>query len=147
MAKAYVLFNGIQYPFPVAEAAVSWARQGKGLLVALFIRAAEAPKEGYVFPSDLDAAEKANTTDDASASHEAVVESNIRLLTNEARRHDIVLETKVLIEPADDELLNLLSDAEMIFASDSIAEQKILTVDSVDWERILHEYPSTVLHG
>jgi hypothetical protein len=147
MEKAYILFNGIQYPFAVAEAAISWARQSKATLVALFVRASGAPAEGYLFPSDLDAAEDLNTKDDASSSHEAVIESNINMLTNEARRHEVKIETKTLIEPSDDDMLQEVSDAVMIFAPDNLEKQGILTVDSIDWARLVHEHPSQVLHA
>jgi hypothetical protein len=144
MEKAYILFNGIQYPFEVVEAAISWALQSKGQLVALFIHAADAPKEGYIFPSDLDAAESFNTTQDASSSHLATIKSNMKMLDNEARRHAISLETKELTDPEDEALLQELSDAVMLFASSKIEEQGVLTVDSVDWQRLLHEHPSKI---
>jgi hypothetical protein len=145
MEKAYIIFNGIQYPFPVVEAAISWARQSKAMLAALFIRAQDSPAEGYLFPSDLDAAEKVSTTDDANASHEAVLESNIRMLENEAARHDIPLDVKMLTEPSDEDMAGELTDASMIFAADNLEKQGILTVDSIDWARILHEHPSRIL--
>ena len=147
MEKAFIIFNGIQYPFPVVEAAISFVRQSKAILVALFVRAKDAPAEGYLFPSDLDAAENANTRDDANASHEAVLESNMRMLEHEAGRQDVSLHIKTLIEPSDDDLMDELKDAVMIFAADNLEQQGILTVDSIDWARMVHEHPSKVLHG
>lgn len=147
MEKAHIIFNGIQYSFPVAEAAISWARRGKATLVALFVRAKDAPAEGYLFPSDLDAAENVNTKDEASASYEAVLNSNISMLENEAKRHEVMVEVKTLTEPTDDDMLKELADTSMIFAPDNLERQGILSVDSIDWARILHEHPSTVLHG
>jgi hypothetical protein len=147
MGKAYIIFNGIQYPFPVVEAAISWAQQSNTKLMALFVRAKDAPAEGYLFPSDLDAAENVNTKDDASAGYEAVLDSNIRMLENEARRHEVPLEISTLTEPSDDDMVNELSGASMIFAPDNLERQGILSVDSIDWARILHEHPSTVLRG
>ncbi|MCG2615294.1 hypothetical protein LZZ85_13425 [Terrimonas sp. NA20] len=146
MEKAYILFNGIQYSFEVVEAGISWALQSKVRLVALFVHAADAPKEGYIFPSDLDAAESFNTTGDASSSHLAIIQSNMKMLLNEARRHDVLLEAKELVDPEDDDLLAELADATMLFASSKIEEQGVLTVDSVDWQRLLHEHPSKVLN-
>jgi hypothetical protein len=144
MEKAYILFNGIQYPFAVVEAAISWARQSQATLIALFIHAADAPKEGYIFPSDLDVAENHNSTADATSSHQAIIDSNMKMLQNEARRHDVSLDSKELIDPGDDELLKQLEDAAMLFASNKIEEQGVLTVDSVDWQRLLHEHPFTL---
>ncbi|PZR24672.1 MAG: hypothetical protein DI535_21325 [Citrobacter freundii] len=147
MEKAFIIFNGIQYPFPVVEATISWARQRKATLVALFVRAKDAPAEGYLFPSDLDAAENVNTRADASASHEAVLGSNISMLQNEAKRQEVSLEVRTLTEPSDDDMADALSGASMIFATDDLERRGILSVDSVDWARILHKNPSQVLHN
>ncbi|MET0461731.1 MAG: hypothetical protein ABW007_01200 [Chitinophagaceae bacterium] len=147
MEKAYILFNGIQYPFEVVDAAMSWAVQRKATLVALFVHAAEAPKEGYIFPSDLDAAENIHTTREASSSHQAIISSNMNMLRNEAHRNNVPLDVKELVDPQDDELLTILTGADMLFASSKMEDQGVLTVDSVDWQKILHEHPAKILNG
>ncbi len=144
MPVACLLFNGIQYSFPATEKAIAWAQRSHGSLLALFLRAKQEPKEGYIFPSDLDAAEEFNTTDEARASHTAIINSNIRLLRNEAVRQKVEIEIVVMEQPSKEELLDKMKGMEMVFISSTIIETGILTVDSINLEKFLSDLPVPV---
>lgn len=144
MPAACLLFNGIQYSFPATEKAIAWAQQSHGSLLALFLRAKQEPKEGYIFPSDLDAAEELNTTDEARASHTAIIDSNIRLLRNEAARQEVEIEIVVMEQPSEEELLDKMKGMEMVFISSTVIETGILTVDSINLEKFLSDLPMPV---
>lgn len=144
MPVACLLFNGIQYSFPATEKAMAWAMRSGGSLIGLFLRAKQEPKEGYVFPSDLDAAENLNTTDEARASHTAIINSNIRLLQNEAIRRKVEIEIVVMEQPSEEELQDKLKGMEMVFTSDTVIETGVLTVDSIDLEKFLSGLPMPV---
>lgn len=139
MPAACLLFNGIQYSFPATEKAMAWAQRSHGSLLALFLRAKQEPKEGYIFPSDLDAAEDLNTTDEARASHTAIINSNIRLLRNEAVRQKVEIEIVVMEQPSEEELLDKMKGMEMVFISSTVIETGILTVDSINLEKFLSD--------
>lgn len=144
MPAACLLFNGIQYSFPATEKAIAWAMRSGGSLLGLFLRAKQEAKEGYIFPSDLDAAEDLNTTEEARDSHTAIINSNIRLLRNEAIRQKVEIEIVVMEQPSEEELLDKLKGIEIIFTSDSVIETGVLTVDSINLEKFLSGLPVNV---
>ena len=139
MVKGVLLFNGLAYPFPVVDAAFAWSKQRGASLVALFLRACGEQSEGYVFPSDLDAAEDLSSTEDAEAANLRVIESNILMLQHHASSEHIDLTTKKLVDPGPDQLLNELADAERIFAAVNIDEMKILTTDKANLKKLLND--------
>jgi len=132
MGKAALLFNGIQYNFAVVEKAVAWATQSKGSLVCLFLRAEQQASEGYIFPSDLDEAENLRSTGDASASHGAVIDSNMRMLEHVLHSNDIDFTATVLTEPGADALKEKLEGCGRIFTSDNVHATGILAVSSIE---------------
>ena len=139
MAKGVLLFNGVAYPFPVVDKAFAWSKQGGGSLKALFLHSGKETPEGYVFPSDLDAAENLSTTDEAEAANLRIIESNIRMLKNQASSEHIDLAVQKLIDPTSDQLLSELGDAERVFASINIDEMRILSTVKVNLKELLND--------
>ncbi len=144
MAKAAMLFNGIRYSFEVVDQAFNWAKLNNGILTAIFLRAKSDPGEGYIFPSDLDAAENLYTTDDSNAGHIAISDSNIRLLQHAAAVENIKVHSVTLIDPSRQQLLHELEGSECIFTSDDIHESGTLTVDSINIKKFLANAPVPV---
>ena len=144
MSKAALLFNGIKFPFPVIDRAFNWAKQDQGSLVAIFLKAEKDTAEGYVFPSDLDAAEDLSENEDATASHENIIQSNIRMLQHRAADEHTELRVVQLTDPSEEVLLDELGGCECVFASDKITETAILTVDSINLEKWLANPPIPV---
>src|SRR5687768_11945414 len=101
MAKAALLFNGIGFSFPLVEHVFSWAKQNNGSLVALFLKAKHVIREGYIFPSDLDAAQNLQKNEDADAASMNVIYSNITMLEHYASSEHINLTTQLLSDPSD----------------------------------------------
>jgi hypothetical protein len=144
MAKAAMLFNGIRYSFEVVDQAFNWAKLNKGILTAIFLRAKRDPGEGYIFPSDLDAAENLYTTDDSNAGHIAIFDSNIRLLAHAAAIENIKVYPVILTDPKREQLLHELEGSECIFTSDDIHEPGTLTIDSINIKKFLTSPPVPV---
>lgn len=142
MAKAALLFNGIKFPFDVVDRAISWAKQSKGSLVAIFLKAEKIDKEGYIFPSDLDAAENLAENNAANTNLSLIIDSNIRILEHQAIGEHIEVRTALLTDPTDEELLDQLGGSEFIFTSKEIAEPGALTSDSINLKRIFKDPPS-----
>ncbi len=139
MAKAAMLFNGIRYSFGVVDKAFSWAKSNKGALVAIFLRAKDEPHEGYIFPSDLDAAENLNTSQESKDSLIGIIHSNTRLLEHAATAESIKVYTAILIDPNEVQLLNELDGSECIFTSNDIHETGTLTVDSINMKKFIEK--------
>lgn len=139
-----MVFNGIRYSFQVVDEAFNWARTNNGILTAVFLRAKSDAGEGYIFPSDLDAAENLYTTDDSNAAHVAISDSNIRLLQHAAGIENIKVHSVTLIDPNREQLLHELDGSECIFTSDDIHESGTLTVDSINIKKFLGKSPVPV---
>jgi hypothetical protein len=142
MAKAALLFNGIKFPFNVVDRAINWAKQSKGSLVAIFLKSEKMEKEGYVFPSDLDAAENLAENSAANTNLSLIIDSNIRILEHQAIGEQIEVRTALLTNPTDEELLDQLGGSEYIFTSKEIEEPGALTSASNSLKKILKDLPS-----
>jgi hypothetical protein len=142
MAKAALLFNGIKFPFNVVDRAISWAKQSKGSLVAIFLKSEKMEKEGYIFPSDFDAAENLAENRAANTNLSLIIDSNIRILEHQAIGEHIEVRTALLTNPTDEELLDQLGGSEYIFTSKEIGEPGALTSDSSSLKKLLKDLPS-----
>lgn len=139
MAKAALLFNGIGFSFPVVEQAFSWAKQNNGSLVALFLKARHETKEGYIFPSDLDAAQDLQKNEDAEAANMNVLYNNITMLEHKAGNEGIDVTTQVLSDPSNEQILQPLSGCECVFIDDSFGQPGILRVEDIHLEKLLEK--------
>ena len=137
MAKAALLFNGIGFSFPVMERAFSWAKQNNGSLLALFLKAKHETREGYIFPSDLDAAQNIQKNADAEAANINVINSNITMLQHSAGSEAIDVTTQLLSDPSGEQITQLLSGCECVFIDDKFDQPGILRVEDIHLEKLL----------
>jgi hypothetical protein len=144
MSKAILIFNGLHFPMPVIDRAFAWAQQSHGSLVALFLRSKTEDSEGYLFPSDLDAAE--NLADDADAERVNVhiIDSNIRMLMHQAATQHIELRTEILVDPKDNAILDEVGGGEYIFVGEKIIEPAIMATKSIDLPKLLKDINARV---
>jgi hypothetical protein len=149
MTKAALLFNGIGFSFPQVEQAFEWAKKNNGSLKALFLKAKHEIREGYIFPSDLDAAENLNSNEDAEGANMNVINSNIKLLEHSADREHIELSTQLLNAPSEEQVLQQLSGCERLFIDDKIDQPGILRVENIDLEKLLKkaQVPIAIVQG
>lgn len=139
MAKAALLFNGIGFSFPVVERAFGWAKQNNGSLVAFFLKAKHEAREGYIFPSDLDAAQDLQKNEDAEAANMNVIQSNITMLQHSANSEGVNLTTQVLTDPSDDQLLQSLAGCECVFIDNKFDQPGILRIEGIHLEKLLRK--------
>jgi hypothetical protein len=135
--KAALLFHGIGFPFPLVERAFSWAKQHKASLIGIFIKAKHESREGYIFPSDLDAAQDLDSNLDAEAANMNVIHSNINMLTHQAAREGVDLRTELLDDPSDDQLLEALAGCQQVFIDTKFEEPGILRLLGKDVINVL----------
>ena len=74
MKKGLVISTGINFSHHMAQQAIAWAAGQRVPLHTLFLIAGREKEEGYGFPSDLDAAEKATTRVDAEKDDRRLIE-------------------------------------------------------------------------
>jgi len=115
----------------------SWAKQNNGSLVALFLKAKHETREGYIFPSDLDAAQNLQKNEDAEAANINVINSNITMLQHSASSEDIDLTTQLLSDPSAEQISQPLSDCECVFIDDKFHQPGILRVEDIHLEKLL----------
>src|SRR5690606_41955314 len=78
-----LILNGIRFPFGLLNAAIDWCKQNGSALHAIFMKAEDEVGEGYVYPSDLEAAEDLNDTQDSenrSEEHTSELQSRENLV-------------------------------------------------------------------
>ena len=134
MTTALVIFNGIRFPIYLANHAIKWAKKNGASLQALFIRAKTEIKEGYIYPSDLDAAEDLEDTDDAVEDDEKIIQSQIKLLEDMAKTENIPFKSELLIDPSREDILDRTKSAAILFIDEDFDEAGILSVSSIDLE-------------
>jgi hypothetical protein len=144
MAKAAMLFNGIQLPYDVVDRAFAWATQSNSSLIGVFLKAGKLQSEGYIFPSDLDAAENLTSDKDSQDNQEMIINSNIRILEHRAAGENIELRSVLLTNPTEASLLEEIKGCECIFVSDKITEQGMMTVDNLNLKNWLTNPPVPV---
>lgn len=139
MTKAALLFNGIGFSFQLVEHALSWAKQNNGSLVAIFLKAKHVSREGYIFPSDLDAAQNLQKNEDADAASTNVIYSNITTLEHSASSEHINLTTQLLSDPSDEQILKQIAGCECLFMDDKFDQPGILRVEGTHLEKLLEK--------
>ena len=130
MKTALVIFNGIRFPFYLADHVVAWAKKNDATLHALFIKAKHREKEGYVFPSDIDAAEDLTGTEDIEQGDALVIRSQMKLLDDMAKTENIPFKSELLTDPYLEDILETAKSSDILFIDADYNEAGILSVDS-----------------
>lgn len=137
MAKAALFFNGIDFSFATVDRAFSWAKQNNGSLIALFLKAKHETREGYIFPSDLDAAQNLQKNEDAEAASMNVISSNMTMLEHSAANEHVDITLQLLTDPSGDQILQQLPGCECVFINDKFDQPGILRVEDTHLEKLL----------
>lgn len=135
MKKGYIIFNGIRFPYYLVDHAIAWAEKNKAELYAVFLKG-EEKEEGYLFPSDLDAAAKLMDKEDAEEDDEALIKDDMKLLRDMAKSKGVDIQSEELNDPTIDEVLTKIKDAAVVFVdanadSDDIAAPTKFTLNEL----------------
>jgi hypothetical protein len=130
MKTALVIFNGIRFPYYLVDHVIAWAKMNSGSIHALFIKAKHREKEGYVFPSDLDAAEDLTGTEDIEHGDVLVIRSQIKLLEDMAKTENIPFKSELLTDPLLENILDKAKTSGILFIDADYDEPGILSVTS-----------------
>jgi len=115
MKKALIILNGIRFPYKLVDRAIEWSKTNGSSLHAIFVKAEDEVKEGYIFPSDLDAAKKLSTTQDSENASIKVIESQIKLLHDRSVFQNVPFTYELLTDPPLDEIISKAKSAQMMF--------------------------------
>ncbi len=138
MSTAAIIFNGIHFYQPVADAAFKRAAAYGDEVQVLFLKCKHESEEGYGFPSDMDAAENLTTGKDADAADNRIIESYIQLLGHQATAEKIAFRAQVLEDPSIQELQAALKGCTIIFMQERKKNDDTIPA-GIDLEKLLHE--------
>ena len=139
MKKAIIIYNGLHFYLPLADKAFEWAKLRKCAVVALFLKIKNEPNPGYVFPSDIVAAESLSTSKDADASDKLTIESCIKLLGHQAATENIAFSAILLIDPTSLEIEKQLLDCDAIFMQQTPEDLAHLPLAAVNIKELLKD--------
>ena len=140
MEQIVVIFNGIKVPDHLVNAAISKAKESGSGLLALFL-AGEEKDEGYIFPSDLDAAQDDTDADDAERADMRVIRSQMKVLEGTAKVEGIACTTELLFEPELEEVTAKIGTAQLVLI-DANYNTDLNTVTSFKMEDLIQQLPN-----
>lgn len=123
MASTVVIFSGLNFSYTALERAIAWAREHGSSLLALFLRE-EPVEEGYIFPSDIDAAKALTDEADARRDDIQLVQGKIQLIKSMAAAAGIQYTPKVSNDSSIPGILALAENADKIFVDVGVEERK-----------------------
>ena len=136
MKKALVIFNGIEFPYYLVDHAIQWALKNEATLHGVFIHTDKEPPEGYVFPSDIDPAEKMYDKDDAEKANVNVIHSQVKLFIDMAKGKDVLATTEELTNPHLNDIIKITSSADILLIDEAFDKAYILGVTRFDLKEI-----------
>jgi hypothetical protein len=96
------------------DRAIDWAKVHNTNLSVLFLRE-EPVEEGYVFPSDIDAAASLTEEADARQDDDQLVQGKIKLIKDKADNAGIQYTVKTSNDPTIDSILSITVNADKIY--------------------------------
>lgn len=140
MKQALLIFNGIKYPYDLADQAIEWAKKNSLPLHAIFLSGKEH-EEQYPFPSDLDEAQADTDKRDAEYSDMLITESRMKLLADTASGEGVSCTSEILVEPTLEEVLDKSNDAEAIFINADQVGDVPMAVTGFDFKELVERLP------
>jgi hypothetical protein len=144
MKTALVIFNGIRFPYYLADHVIAWVKKNSANLHALFIKAKHREKEGYVFPSDIDAAEDLADAADIEQDDVLLIRSQMKLLEDMAKTENISFKSELLTDPYLEDILEMAKSSDILFVDADDNESGILSVTSFRMKELLKKVPCPV---
>jgi hypothetical protein len=148
MKKAVIIYNGLHFYLPLADKAFEWAKVRKCPVVAIFLKVKHEPSQGYVFPSDIVAAESLSTNKDADISDKQTIDSCMKLLEHQAAKEHIELSVILLVNPTSEEIEKQLMDCDAIFMQQTPEDLEHLPIAGVNVKELLKDVnvPVEIVH-
>jgi hypothetical protein len=123
MSSTLVIFSGLSFSYTALDLAIAWAKEHKSDLQVLFLNE-EPVEEGYVFPSDIDAAEALTNEADAKQDDNQLIQGKIRLIKDKADAAGINYTTQIMTEPSTNGILALATDVDKMFVDVGTEDRK-----------------------
>ena len=138
MQPALIIFSGIRFPYHVAEKAIRWAKEHHTGVHVLFVQESEK-EEGYLFPNDLDAAERLTTARDASQDDQQLISSRIKVLKDMAVQQNVDFHYDIEYNPSLEQVLQKANLASQVFVD--ATPQEPYSDARFDMEKFIRQTP------
>lgn len=122
MKNAFVIINGISFPYFLVDKAIAWAKKEKATLNALFLLSGDEMPEGYAFPSDIDLAETYRDKEDTEKDSAQILLDQVKLYRDMIRTEDIPGNAEALTDPALEQVLQKIEKADLLFVAPEYGE-------------------------
>lgn len=114
MSFTWVIFSGLNFSYTALDRAIGWAKAHDTDLGVLFLQE-EPVEEGYVFPSDIDAATALTEEADARQDDDQLVQGKIKLIKDKAAAAGIQYAVKISDDPSIESILSNAKDPGKIY--------------------------------
>jgi hypothetical protein len=128
MKNAFVIINGIRFPFFLVEKAIAWAKKEKATLNALFLLSGEEMPEGYAFPSDIDLAETYRDKEDTEKDSAQILRDQMKLYQDMIKTDEIPGKAEALTGPALEKVWEKVEQADLLFVAPEYGETAQLAI-------------------
>lgn len=123
MHATMIIFSGLSFSYTALDQAIAWAQEHHTQLRVLFLP--EKPvEEGYVFLSDIDAAEALAGEAEARQDDDQLLQGKIRLIKDKAEASGLPYTTEVSESPAISDILARTENVDKIYVDVGTGERK-----------------------
>lgn len=122
-----MIVNGLHFPFQMVDKVIEKVEQSGRNLTALFLLAGNEVPEGYVFPSDIDAAKALNDEEDVREDTEDIMHDQLEYFKHVLSAKGIQGNAVILVDPSLEDIMEKINDAVIVYTSRDIEQHGLLT--------------------
>lgn len=139
MKNAFVIINGIRFPYFLVDQAIAWAKKEQATLNALFLLSGEEMPEGYAFPSDIDLAETYRNKEDTEKDSAQILLDQMKLYRDMIKTEGIPGNAEALTDPALEQMLQKVEKADLLFVAPEYGDIEQLAIARSTMEDLIEK--------
>lgn len=136
MKTAFVVIDGIKFPYFLVDKAIEWARQEGGKLNGLFLMSGTEVPEGYVFPSDIDLAEEITDANDTRNNSTVLFDDFMRLFESSCLAKGVSCHSELMIAPSLKEVVEKTKQATILMLSPQYGDPSLLGITGFNLQEL-----------
>lgn len=129
MNTILLIIDGIGLPFPVIDHVIQRAKSGGNDVIGLFIKSAEEPPVGYVFPSDIRPPDSRTKDDEAILEDVEIIVQNMHLVNSMMRIKGIHYREELFTNPSAEKIATLASTCSFVMLDANFDTKALLSTD------------------
>ena len=137
MGTIIALINGLDMPYHVIDRAIVIAKEKRSRLLCIFLRGKGERREGYAFPSDLDAAEKGISEDETLDEDKEIISHNSEVISRMAEFEGIEFVSRTIESPKLEDLIQMFEGADLVVVDKGFDSELLLDAHKITLKGIL----------